>query len=577
MKPLSIAHLDFKGLQQHPHVLLERLDALAGYGYRAVLAEYEDVFPYRSGAFSDQTAEIWSADFHREFLERAHSNGMEVIPLQQTLGHLEYALRWEKQAAFRLRPDDPTTLDLTSPEARAWILGLLGEMMDAHPDSRHVHLGMDEARPLAAFARQAERDPLGMFLDHLDCLLDFCEARGKTPIIWSDMLEDHLRPETLPRIRALRERVILACWDYAATARPETKIRFAGWRVSRHWLDHPEAGGGPALKPDTEWFEEWPSEIQSLVAPYRASASSFQSLCPAAIWKGLGFRVWGAGAASPSEDGPLIPLYHRRMENLDRWRGAVQDWRLEGLIVTAWARSQTCSPPGSLPDLQMPMYRYALRGDFGDAEDPTAASGLHNLFLRLGRCRESWWIEPDLIHELESSPAVGTAADTPRKEGKRLQKLPSHQKDGSAGVPPAFLATSGQDSRTTLGDNHRPCALQETAALPDPIVRGLLLTMLRIQAARRQLDLATYNSERFLCGDRMPAPAWEPRAAAIEAACQNLSALRAPTRAHLEQRHFGQALEEWLELVFDTPLESATALLQKIANKKQRATTRFAG
>lgn len=551
MNPLTIAHLDFKGLQQRPHVLLERLDALAGYGYRAVLAEYEDVFPYRSGMFSDQTAEIWSADFHREFLERAHSNGMEVIPLQQTLGHLEYALRWEKQAAFRLRPDDPTTLDLTSPEARAWILGLLGEMMDAHPDSRHVHLGMDEARPLAAFARQAGRDPLGMFLDHLDCLLDFCEARGKTPIIWSDMLEDHLRPETLPRIRALRERVILACWDYAATARPETKIRFAGWRVSRHWLDHPEAGG-PRLKSDSEWIEDWPSEIQGMLEPYRVSASSFQSLCPAALWKGLGFRVWGAGAASPSEDGPLIPLYHRRMENLDRWREAARDWQLEGLIVTAWARSQTCSPPGILPDLQMPMFRYALHGDFGDAEQETqAASGLRNLFLRLGRCRESWWIEPDLIRELESSPADGTTTDTPLTDRKHPQKLPSPQKDGSPGVPPA--------------------------ALPDPVMRGLLLTMLRIQSARRQLDLATYNSERFLCGDRMPAAGWEPRTAALEAARQNLSALRTSTHTHLKQRHHGEALEEWLELVFDTPLESASSLLQKIAHKKQRATTRFAG
>lgn len=516
MNLLTIAHVDLKGLQQRPQLLLERLEVFARYGYRAVLVEYEDVFPYRSECFSSLADETWSPKFLREFLAKARACGLEVIPLQQTLGHLEYALRWDVLAAFRMPGSYPSTLHLGSPEAKTWLFGLLQEMIDSHPDSSHIHLGMDEARALHAYSKSVGCDPLVLFLDYLDELCRFCEERGKTPVIWSDMLEDHLRPDNLSRIREFRDRVILACWDYAASTKPDPVVRFAGRRVSRYWLEHPEEEGSPRLRSNAEWIEDWPEEIRELAAPHRVSESGFRSLFPAAVWKKLGFRVWGAGAASPSEDGLLIPFYHKRISNLERWQEAAREWRLDGLVVTAWARSQTCSPPGILPELQMPMFLYALQNRCGEEDgDP---GELRDLFLRLGRCRENWWIEPDLIAELEA----------------RLLSVGS--------------------SRPTW---------------------ELLIRMLRIQAARREIDLATYQGERYLCGDRLPATEWDRRLEELQTACGKLAKLRDETRSCLEKRYFGEALEEWLAEVFDAYLDAADTLADKIILKRKRVAVRF--
>lgn len=516
MNAPAIAHLDLKGLQQHPRFLLERLEALARYGYRAVLVEYEDVFPYRSACFTDQSSEVWSPEFFRQFLAKAAACDLEVVPLQQTLGHLEYALRWDAFAAFRMPCGYPSTLHLGNPEAKTWLFGLLREMMERHPDSAWIHLGMDEARALHSYATSIGRDALDMFLDYLEELCRLCEKHGKKPIIWSDMLEDHLRPDTLERIRMFRSRVVLACWDYAASAKPDTIFRFAGRRASKYWLEHPERDGSPRLRANTLWVEDWPEEILELAAPHRISEVGFQSLFPAAVWKKLGFQVWGAGAASPSEDGRLIPFYHKRMANLERWREVVPEWGLDGFIVTAWARSQTCSPPGILPDLQMPMFLFGAQGCC--AEDGEH-DGMRNLYMRLGRCRESWWIEKDLIAEIE-----------------------------------ALLPSSGR-SRPTW---------------------EILIRMLRIQEAQRGIDLATYQAERYLCGVRLPASEWDQRLLDLRSASAKLAELREETRVFLERRYFGQALEEWLSEVFDTPLEAVEILAGKIAQKKQRAITRFA-
>ncbi len=515
--PRLIAHLDFKGLRQHPSLILERLEMLASWGYQGILVEYEDVFPYRENTFSDRKREIWSPAFLEDFLSTARSCGLEVVPLQQTLGHLEYALRWEVFAKFRVPGEHPGTLNVENPAAREWGSGLLREMLAAHPNARYIHLGMDEAAPLVAQARKAGKEPLGVFLDYLEQLCRLCEEAGKIPVIWSDMLDDHLTPAALPRICAFRERVILAPWDYEATSPSTTIARFAGRRVSRHWLDHPEAEGAPKLRSQSQWIEDWPAEVQELAAPYRVGEASLQSLFPAAIWKGLGFRVWGAAAASPSVDGPLLPLFHHRMANLDRWREAVRDWNLDALIVTAWARSQTCSPPGTLPDLQMPLFRHAAQGHC--AVGPCGPDEMRDLFLRLGRCRESWGIESDLIAEAQRKL---TASDSP------------------------------------------------------PILRDLLIQMLRVQAARRALDLATYQAERYLCGNRLPAGEWDRRLAALKSAADALEALRPPTRALVETRCHGEAVKEWLALVFDDPAESTAALTEKIITKQKIAAARFA-
>ena len=149
----KVAHLDLKGMQPGRELLLEWVERLAAFGYTGLLIEYEDRFPYRS-PLARRGDEVWSPEFLRSLLETARRAGLTVIPLQQTLGHLEYALRWDLHAAYRMPVGFPSTLHLGSPDAKAWLKGLLVEMITAHEDSPVIHLGMVKRVPWEPMRRR---------------------------------------------------------------------------------------------------------------------------------------------------------------------------------------------------------------------------------------------------------------------------------------------------------------------------------------------------------------------------------------------------------------------------------------
>jgi hexosaminidase len=297
MLPRLLAHLDFKGIQRTPDALLQYLETLAGLGYDGLLVEYEDVFPFAEASFSMTPEGRWSREFLMTFLAKAKSLGLAVIPLQQSLGHMEYMFRWERYHSYRLAQEatgeaiDSTTLHIKSESARAWLKGLLGEMIAAHPDSEYIHLGMDEASPVSAYAYESKLDALTLFLDWLEELCDLCEAAGKKPLIWSDMLEEHINPRNIARLQALKDRIILVCWEYLSGPNPVTEVRFGGWRVSWGWRDCPRDLTPTIQHGRFKPIEEWPPEIAAMVGKYRVGDRHLEPLFPAAVLKELGVRA----------------------------------------------------------------------------------------------------------------------------------------------------------------------------------------------------------------------------------------------------------------------------------------------
>lgn len=519
----KIAHLDLKGVQCQPFHVLECLERFSRMGYTAVLAEYEDVFPYQSVAVSGAPSEVWTKEFFQEFLATAARLKLEIIPLQQTLGHLEYALRWDRYAHYRMPNGFPSTLHIGSGEAKAWLQSLLGEIIEAHPSSRFVHLGMDEARNLPGFAAEVGRAPLDLFLDYLKELCAFCQAHGRTPLIWSDMLEDYLNASNIDRIAAFRNDVILVPWDYAATGIPEPFVRFSGWRCSRHWLNHPEAPDCPRLQRDQLWFEDWDGRVQALAEPHRISATHMAPLFQAAVWKQLGFRVIGACGAATSDDNPLLPSYQRHMANIDTWISRVDEWKLDGLVVTAWARAQTCSLPDTLRDLHWPMFEYAGGNPIRGEETPFP-----------GICRE------DLTVLMRR---IGTCAQNRGLAGEMIKEL-------GAVFPPGAMVS--YEWRT-------------------------LLLMLETISLRWSADMAEYQADRFCGGTRLPVCEWIRRRSDLDAGRTNLTEIRGRVAQHLASRYHGEGLDEWLWRVFDDPSARFRQLAITVQEKEAAARLRFAG
>ena len=216
---LRILHIDLK----HQHYRFEHylglLDLAAGWGYNAVLMEYEDMFPY-PGHAALRHRDSWRTREVRQFLDRARRLNVEVIPLVQTFGHLGFALRHESY--FPLC-EDPAEQDglvesicPSNPQAVALVEHFVQATIDAHPDSRYIHLGGDEALMgvCPRCRRRVARIGRGRhYAEHMNRLIDRVLRAGRRPVIWADCLEHH--PAGLD---VLRKETILCDWGYESVA-----------------------------------------------------------------------------------------------------------------------------------------------------------------------------------------------------------------------------------------------------------------------------------------------------------------------------------------------------------------------
>ncbi len=506
------AHLDLKGVVYRPEFYPVYLQRLRELGFRAVLVEYEDRFPFQEVCFAADRAEVWTRDEVREFQAAAAREGLEVIPLQQCLGHLEYAFRWPEVRAMALPYGIPREVNIGIPVARKWMKELLGEMIAAHPASRFVHLGMDEARSLSLYAEAEGRSVTGLFLDYLDELCTFCERHGKTPMIWSDMLEEHLTEETLEKVRAFRDRVILVPWNYSATGQPETIVRFSGRRCSRAWKMG-EIGDVSTVEPPSDdllHFEDWSPSVADLAADFRINEWQMQALFQAGVWRKLGFRVWGGAGGSITADRSVLPYYHLRWANLREWRSVAERFGLESVIVTQWARSNSCSVPNVLLDTTWPiLWQPGASGDLTDCPlfAGIPAGTLLRLFERIGRCREGWRIEDTLITEMS---ALEGQLQSGHYEWKQIRLL------------------------------------------------------LAVQREHKRMGEALALADCYLGVNRLMREGWEPILTSLQTARRNLQELEGLLREMLAERMTGAAVKEWLIKVFKLPLERIDGACRRI-------------
>ena len=162
-----IVHLDFKGLPLTPHSLCARLQTLRDAGATALLLEWEDMLPFSDELADCASPHAYSAAEVAQVVQRAESLGLEVIPLVQTLGHLEFALKQERRADLREDPHDFGTLCPASETAAALVESLLTQVLALHPNATRVHIGCDEPQlgTLACFSPAEVRAPMSVSLN----------------------------------------------------------------------------------------------------------------------------------------------------------------------------------------------------------------------------------------------------------------------------------------------------------------------------------------------------------------------------------------------------------------------------
>ncbi|MBQ8174386.1 MAG: family 20 glycosylhydrolase [Clostridia bacterium] len=208
-------YFDLRMLHPKHECLLSYIEEMASYKANGLIIEYEDKLPFTRYPFLSHKDFAMTAEQHAELLSVAADNYVEIIPLQQCFGHLEYVLKHPVFRQLRECEDSLGELCPSKEESFALVCNLLEEMMEKHPESRYIHVGCDEVWTLcscevchAAYGEDKE----GCFIDFVNRIVDFVCAHGKIPIVWHDMLE-HCSEENSAR---MDKRAAVMLWLYAA-------------------------------------------------------------------------------------------------------------------------------------------------------------------------------------------------------------------------------------------------------------------------------------------------------------------------------------------------------------------------
>ncbi|KFB51952.1 hypothetical protein ZHAS_00020120 [Anopheles sinensis] len=304
-----LVHFDLKGAPPKMAYLRRLLPILKTLGATGILLEYEDMFPYGGQLAPLAARNAYTRDEILELLKAAFALGLNVIPLVQTFGHLEFALKLKDFAHLREVGDSPQALCPSYNASLVFLEALLEQVIEYHtptanenllhkedigrltPKLTHIHIGCDEVYHLAECPRCRHRLRDQLFLDHVYNVATLVRRRWPHLhlIIWDDMLR-HVSTEVLQAsgIGRLVEPMI---WVYTE---------------------------------DIYKFVQSPT--------WEKYASVFTTAWAASAFKGA------------HGEGLLMPPVRRHLENTLRWLAVIQGEGnrftngLQGLALTGWQR-----------------------------------------------------------------------------------------------------------------------------------------------------------------------------------------------------------------------------------------------
>lgn len=241
-------HLDLKGIVPSPRKICAWLDFFKSCGFNRIIFEYDCRVAWESWPGAGEP--LLSRQDISLITTHAASLGLEVIPLIQIHGHLEWILKQERYAHLReagfvneLCPQHPDS----QPLIKAWI----DEVLSLHPQARFIHLGADETWHLAscdlcqALAEaDARRGKMGVYIDHVGAICRHVLGRGIQPMLWADMF---CPEDRTPLAADLPAGTILANWQYAGEGPFPTTHR-----LQQSGL---EVYGASAIQ--CSWYEHW--------------------------------------------------------------------------------------------------------------------------------------------------------------------------------------------------------------------------------------------------------------------------------------------------------------------------------
>lgn len=203
--------------------LHELVDRLESYKVNQLQLYMEHVFAYRGHETVWHDSSPFTAEEIRALDAYCSERGIELVPNQQSFGHMH---RWLKHAAYRDLAEvpegvehafsldrEPYSLDLGNPKSLALLDDLYGQLLPNFT-SAMFNVGLDETFDLGqgrSKAACAERGVERVYLEYLAKIHALVKSHGKRMQFWGDVVLQ--RPELVPE---LPKDLIALEWGYDA-------------------------------------------------------------------------------------------------------------------------------------------------------------------------------------------------------------------------------------------------------------------------------------------------------------------------------------------------------------------------
>lgn len=215
-------YLDMRGLFPKFENILMYIRDMAHFKLNTLVIEYEDKLPRSRTEFCHSSATLTQAQLQM-LLQVANENFIDVVPLQQTFGHLEYALKLPEYQHLREMPTTPGEMCPLRAGSYELAASLIEETAKMHPNSQYLHLGCDEVWSLGESdeCKASGKSKGEIAIEFINKLAEKVISLGKTPIVWHDMLANVWKNNEMgdaqdyESLKNINKNIVVAIWLYS--------------------------------------------------------------------------------------------------------------------------------------------------------------------------------------------------------------------------------------------------------------------------------------------------------------------------------------------------------------------------
>ncbi|NXG83372.1 HEXDC Hexosaminidase, partial [Stercorarius parasiticus] len=259
---MRLVHLDLKGAAPRVSYLEQVFPLLSQLGANGILIEYEDMFPFKGELEILKSPYAYSEEDIERIQQLAELHKLEVVPLVQTFGHVEFILKHEKYQQLREVERFPNSFNPHVPDTLALLKSILSQVIEKHRHSTWIHIGADEVFHLGEgmdsknWMSHNRGDTGTMYLKHIKEVLSFIttQYRRLRALMWDDMLRKisvgALRGERMGMAVVAPEPGVSSAGPHGHPDRHPAQCPAGAhtWPWHRpHWLAEVRGGGTPTI------------------------------------------------------------------------------------------------------------------------------------------------------------------------------------------------------------------------------------------------------------------------------------------------------------------------------------------